>query len=123
MKKRIPKLLKKPLSAFWGMEWTDIGDLVIDLIKDWANRILLSNDKSIPAWRIEMAKMIDIEKRKIFVCPIPIFDIGTGEINEVSIIVDGFDGNDSHEFDVDFNDLKEIYVLWKETYEGNKKAI
>ena len=119
MKERRSKLLKKPISAFWGMEWTDLEDLVIDLIKDWASRTLLSNDKSIPAYRIEMAKMIDVDKKKIFVCPDPIFDTGTGEVNDVCVIVDGFDGNDGQEFNIDFDDLKEIYVLWKTIYKSN----
>lgn len=119
MKERRPKLLKKPISVFWGMEWTDIEDIVIELVKDWASRTLLSGDKSIPAWRIEMARMIDVDKKKIFVCPDPIFDIGTGEINDICVIVDGFDGNDSQEFGVDAEDLKGIYVLWKEIYKTN----
>lgn len=105
------------------MEWTDLEDLVIDLVKDWADRTLLSNDKSIPSRKIELAKAINVDKKKIFVCPNPIFDIGTGEINAISIIIDGFDGNDGQDFNIDFEDLKEIYVLWKETYEDNKKAI
>jgi hypothetical protein len=116
MKKRKPKLLKKPVSEFWGMEWTDIEDTVIDLIKDWARRTLLSSDKSIPEVLIELARMINVNKKKISVRPDPIFDIGTGEVNNIYIKIDG---KEVKMFHVDNEDIKEIYAIWKETYKTN----
>ena len=116
MKKRKPKLLKKPVSEFWRMEWTDIEDTIIDLIKDWAARTLLSSDKSIPEELIELARMISVDKKKISIRPDPIFDIGTGEVNNIYIKVDK---KEVKMFRVDNEDIKSIYAIWKETYKTN----
>lgn len=115
MKKRKPKLLKKPVSEFWGMEWTDIEDTVIDLIKDWAGRTLLAGNKSTQKELIELARMINVDKKKISVCPDPIFDIGTGEVNNIYIIID----KEIKTFHVDNDDIKGIYAIWKETNKAN----
>ena len=116
MKKRKPKLLKKPVSEFWGMEWTDIEDTVIDLIKDWARRTLLAGNKSTSKELIELARMISVDNKKISICPDPIFDIGTGEVNNIYIKIDG---KEVKMFHVDNEDIKEIYAIWKETYKTN----
>ena len=100
---------------FIGKEWTDYHSIVIDFIKDWAKRAIESGE-DMQQDRRNLAIAI-IENKKIMVCPDDIFYLCTGEINELCIIVDGFDGNDGQLFEPDFWDLKKLYEVWKKRQE------